>query len=153
LHFFPNRYIDRSRFYTINQLPQNNAEVQIKGEIIQIKTIPQKRGKRLVAVFSDGHSQMELVWFRGHKWIQEQLKLNTPYVAFGRLSWFGSKANMPHPELTLEAEFEASKIGALHPVYPSTEKLTNKGVTQRIMKQMMVNLFFAKRSHYKCSLP
>ena len=153
LHFFPNRYIDRSRFYAINQLPQNNAEVQVKGEIIQIKTVPQKRGKRLVAIFSDGRSQMELVWFRGHKWIQEQLKLNTPYVAFGRLSWFGSKANMPHPELTLEAEYEASNIGALHPVYPSTEKLINKGVTQRIMKQMMVNLFGLIGNQFKENLP
>jgi ATP-dependent DNA helicase RecG len=153
LHFFPNRYIDRSRFYAINQLPQNNAEVQVKGEIIQIKTVPQKRGKRLVAVFSDGRSQMELVWFRGHKWIQEQLKLNTLYVAFGRLSWFGSKANMPHPELTLEAEYEASNIGALHPVYPSTEKLINKGVTQRIMKQMMINLFSLIGNKFKENLP
>lgn len=153
LHFFPNRYIDRSRFYAINQLPQNNAEIQIKGEIIQIKTVPQKRGKRLVAVFSDGHSQIELVWFRGHKWIQNQLKLNTPYVAFGRLSWFGNKVNMPHPELTLEAEYEASTIGALHPVYPSTEKLSNKGVTQRIMKQMMVNLFDLIGNQFKENLP
>jgi ATP-dependent DNA helicase RecG len=153
LHFFPNRYIDRSRFYAINQLPQNNAEVQVKGEIIQIKSVPQKRGKRLVAVFSDGRSQMELVWFRGHKWIQEQLKLNTPYVAFGRLSWFGSKANMPHPELTLEAEYEASNIGALHPVYPSTEKLINKGVTQRIMKQMIINLFSLIGNQFKENLP
>jgi ATP-dependent DNA helicase RecG len=153
LHFFPNRYIDRSRFYAVNQLPQNNAEVQIKGEIIQIKTVPQKRGKRLVAVFSDGSSQMELVWFRGHKWIQEQLKLNTPYVAFGRLSWYGSKANMPHPELTLETEYETSNIGALHPVYPSTEKLINKGVTQRIMKQMMINLFGLIGNQFKENLP
>ena len=153
LHFFPNRYIDRSRFYAVNQLPQNNAEVQIKGEIIQIKTVPQKRGKRLVAVFSDGSSQMELVWFRGHKWIQELLKLNTPYVAFGRLSWYGSKANMPHPELTLETEYETSNIGALHPVYPSTEKLINKGVTQRIMKQMMINLFGLIGNQFKENLP
>jgi len=153
LHFFPNRYIDRSRFYAINQLPQNNAEVQVKGEIIQIKTVPQKRGKRLIAVFSDGNSQMELVWFRGQKWIQEQLKLNQPYVAFGRLSWYENKANMPHPELTLESEYGASKIGALHPVYPSTEKLINKGVTQRIMKQMMINLFGLIGNQFKENLP
>jgi ATP-dependent DNA helicase RecG len=153
LHFFPNRYIDRSRFYAINQLPQNNAEVQIKGEIVQIKTVPQKRGKRLVAVFSDGRSQIELVWFRGHKWIQEQLKLNAPYVAFGRLSRFGSKANIPHPELTLQVEYEASNIGALHPVYPSTEKLANKGITQRIMKQMMLNLFGLVGNQFKENLP
>ena len=153
LHFFPNRYIDRSRFYPLNQLPQNNAEVQVKGEITQIKTVPMKRGKRLVAFFSDGTSTIELVWFRGHKWIQEQLKLNTPYVAFGRLSWYGSKANMPHPELTLAEEYEATKMGALHPVYPSTEKLINKGVTQRIMKQMVYNLFQLTGNQFQENLP
>ena len=74
-----------------------------------------KRGKRLVAHFNDGNSTIELVWFRGHKWIQEQLKINTPYVAFGRLSWYGNKPNMPHPELTLATEYEATKMGALPP--------------------------------------
>ena len=153
LHFFPNRYIDRSRFYPLNQLPQNSAEVQIKGVITQIKTVPMKRGKRLVALFDDGNAEIELVWFRGHKWIQEQLKQHTPYVAFGRLSWYGSKANMPHPELTLETEFEATKIGSLHPVYPSTEKLINKGVTQRVMKQIMFNLFEKTGRQYQENLP
>ena len=153
LHFFPNRYIDRSRFYPLNELPKNNAEVQIKGEITQIKTVPMKRGKRLVAHFSDGNSTLELVWFRGHKWIQEQLKINTPYVAFGRLSWYGNKPNMPHPELTLATEYEATKMGALHPVYPSTEKLINKGVTQRIMKQMLYNLFQITGNQFQENLP
>lgn len=153
LHFFPNRYIDRSRFYPLNELPKNNAEVQIKGEITQIKTVPMKRGKRLVAHFSDGNSTIELVWFRGHKWIQEQLNINTPYVAFGRLSWYGNKPNMPHPELTLASEYEATKMGALHPVYPSTEKLINKGVTQRIMKQMLYNLFQITGNQFLENLP
>ena len=141
LHFFPNRYIDRSTFYRVNELPRTSAEVQIKGKIIDLKVIPQKRGKRLVAQFSDGQSSMELVWFRGHKWIQEQLKLDTPYVAFGRLSWYGTKPSIPHPELTLEENLEKEKLGRLHPIYPSTEKLVNKGVGQRVMKQMVGHLF------------
>ena len=153
LHFFPNRYIDRSAFHTINSLPKTNAEVQIKGQILNLKIVQQKRGKRLIATFSDGQTSMEMVWFRGHKWMQEQLKLNTPYVAFGRLSWYGSKASMPHPELTLETDYEATKIGALHPVYPSTEKLVNKGVSQRIMKQMMTNLFTLVSNQFQENLP
>ena len=153
LHFFPNRYIDRSAFHSINSLPKTNAEVQIKGQILNLKIVHQKRGKRLVATFSDGQSSMEMVWFRGHKWMQEQLKLNTAYVAFGRLSWYGSKASMPHPELTLETDYEATKIGALHPVYPSTEKLVNKGVSQRIMKQMMTNLFGLISNQFQENLP
>ena len=76
LHFFPHRYIDRSRFYKISELPKNNSEVQLKGSIINIETVSQKRGKRLVAIFSDGTHQMELVWFRGHQWIKESLKPN-----------------------------------------------------------------------------
>ncbi|MDA8924176.1 ATP-dependent DNA helicase RecG [Flavobacteriaceae bacterium] len=153
LHFFPNRYIDRSAFHTINSLPKTNAELQIKGQILNLKIVQQKRGKRLVATFSDGQTSMEMVWFRGHKWMQEQLKLNTPYVAFGRLSWYGSKASMPHPDLTLETDYEATKIGALHPVYPSTEKLVNKGVSQRIMKQMMTNLFTLVSNQFQENLP
>ena len=153
LHFFPNRYIDRSRFYTINQLPKTQAEVQIKGQITQIKMVAQKRGKRLVAVFTDGTTTMEMVWFRGHKWIQEQLKLNTPYVAFGRLSWYGNKASMAHPELTLSTAYEKSPLGLLHPLYPSTEKLVNRGITQRIMKQMMVHLFEIINAQFQENLP
>ncbi len=62
LHFFPHRYIDRSTFYKIKDLPENSSEVQIKGRVIKTELIPQKRGKRLVATFSDGENTMELVW-------------------------------------------------------------------------------------------
>ena len=106
LHFFPNRYIDRSQFYPINQLPQNNSEVQIKGKITQIEYVSQKRGKRMVAQFEDATGAMELVWFRGYQWIRESLKLNQPYVIFGRLNWFKGKASMPHPEMELEENFQ-----------------------------------------------
>lgn len=153
LHFFPNRYIDRSRFYALNALPQNNSEIQIKGEITGFKIVPQKRGKRLVAGFTDGTTQIEMIWFRGHKWIQEQLKRGVSYVAFGRLSWYGHKASMVHPELTLESEYENSFITALHPVYPSTEKLSNKGISQKIMKKAVEQLLAQCGGSFTESLP
>ena len=105
LHFFPHRYIDRSKFYKINEFPQNNSEVQLKGSIISVKTTNQKKGKRLIAVFSDGNQQMELIWFRGHQWIKKSLKTNVPYVIFGRLSWYAGKPSMPHPEMETEGSF------------------------------------------------
>jgi len=153
LHFFPNRYIDRSTFYAINNLPKNTSEVQIKGEIMGFKTVPQKRGKRLVAQFTDGTSQIEMVWFRGHKWIQEQLKRGVSYVAFGRLSWYGNKASMVHPELTPEQEYEKSYLSALHPVYPSTEKLSNKGVSQKVMKKAVEQLLTQSAASFSEGLP
>ncbi len=74
LHFFPNRYIDRSRFHSINKLPNNNVEVQIKGIITSINYINQKRGKRMVANFQDGTGSMQLVWFRGYQWLRETIR-------------------------------------------------------------------------------
>ena len=87
-HFFPNRYIDRSQFHLINELPKNNSEVQIKGKITGIEILTQKKGKRMVARFEDKYGKMDLIWFRGYKWIRENLKLNQSYIIFGRLNWF-----------------------------------------------------------------
>ena len=106
LYFFPNRYIDRSKFYKINELPQNNSEVQLKGSIISVKMINQKKGKRLVADFSDGTNKMELIWFRGHKWIKDKLKPNLEYIIFGRLNWYGGKPSIPHPEMETQENFK-----------------------------------------------
>ena len=80
INFFPNRYLDRTQFFKINQLQQNSSEVQIIGKISHIKTVKQKRGSRLVATFIDDTGTMELVWFRGAKWIKESLKVNTSKV-------------------------------------------------------------------------
>jgi ATP-dependent DNA helicase RecG len=153
LHFFPNRYIDRSRFYRINELPQTLTEIQIKGRITTLKLVPQKRGKRLVATFSDGSGQMELVWFRGYQWIRDQLKLNEDYVVFGKINWFKGVASIPHPELELEENFQQQLKISFYPIYPSTEKLLNKGVSQKVIQKMMVELLTTRSGHFSESLP
>lgn len=140
-NFFPNRYIDRTRFYKINQLRPNTAEVQIIGKITQLHTVQQKRGSRLVATFRDETGQMELVWFKGIKWIKGNLKLHTPYVAFGKVNWFNGTYSMPHPELELLSEYDKSLRSAMQPVYPSTEKLSKKGISNRVIIKMLQNLF------------
>ena len=153
LHFFPNRYIDRSRFYPINELPQNNAEIQIKGRITAISFVQQKRGKRMVATFKDHTGQMELVWFRGHKWIRDQLKINEDFVIFGRLNWFKGKASMPHPELELEQNFQKNLKISFYPIYPSTEKLINKGISQKVIQKMVVQLLQSQSQAFSETLP
>ena len=140
-NFFPNRYIDRTQFLKINQLQQNTAEVQIIGKITHLKTVQQKRGSRLVATFVDETGSMELVWFRGVKWIKESLKVDTPYVAFGRVNWFNGLFTMPHPELELVSDYKKSLQTAMQPVYPSTENLSSKGLTNRVVVKMMQQLF------------
>ena len=153
LHFFPHRYIDRSTFYKIKDLPKNSSEIQIKGEITKVEMIRQKRGKRLVATFTDGENNMDLVWFRGHQWIKETLKLNTVYVIFGRLNWYGNRPNMPHPEMETLENFEKGFSRVLQAVYPSTEKLLNKGISQRVIIKMMGELLGSFKNSFAETLP
>ncbi|NYJ26975.1 ATP-dependent DNA helicase RecG [Allomuricauda sp. ARW1Y1] len=152
LHLFPNRYLDRTSYYKINQLQPSGADVQVIGKIVHIKMVEQKRGKRLVATFVDETGQMDLVWFRGHKWIKESLKLNEPYVVFGRVNKYGSTFSMPHPEMeTLQKHQQGLKM-VMQPIYPSTEKLSNKGITNRVISKMIQQLFLECKGKFPESL-
>ena len=154
INFFPNRYIDRTRYYKINELQNNVAEVQIIGKIIHLKTIEfGKAQKRLVATFADDTGEMELVWFQGQKWIRESLKLNIPYVIFGKVTSFNGLYNMAHPELELFTEHEKSLRSAMQPVYPSTEKLINRGISNRVVNKMMQQLFSETQAQFSETLP
>lgn len=154
LNLFPNRYIDRTRYYKINELQNSNSEVQIVGKIINIKTVEQGKGKsRLVATFVDDTGQMELVWFQGQKWIRESIKINIPYVIFGKVTQFGATYNMAHPEMELLEEHKASLRSAMQPVYPSTEKLANKGISNKVINKMMQQLFVETQALFSENLP
>ncbi len=148
MNLFPNRYLDKTKYYKINELQRSNADVQVVGKIVNIKTVEQKKGKRLVASFVDATGQMELVWFRGQKWVRENLKLNEPYVVFGKTNWFSGTFSMPHPEMELLSEHEKGLRIAMQPMYPSTEKLSNKGITNRVVNKLMQQLFMETKGQF-----
>ncbi len=152
LNLFPNRYIDRTHYYKINQLQRNTADVQIIGVITGVKEVSQARGKRLVATFQDATGIMELVWFRSIKWIKDNLKQHQPYVAFGKTNWFNGKFSMPHPELELLNDNKQHLRSAMQPVYPSTEKLSNKGVTNKVVNKIVQQLFIEANGQFKETL-
>ena len=152
INLFPNRYLDRTKYYKINQLQRNNAEVQIIGEIVNLKEVAQKRGKRLVATFKDDTGTMDLVWFRGQKWVRESLKLNKPYVVFGKVNWFNGVFSLPHPDMEFLEEHEKNLRSAMQPIYPSTEKLANKGITNRVINKIMQQLFIETKGRFEESL-
>lgn len=153
LNLFPNRYIDRTTYHNINQLQLHNAEVQIIGKIIDIREVAFKGGRRLIADFADETSTIELVWFRGHKWIRENLKMGKPYVAFGRVNWFKGKASMPHPELELQSEHSKGLRSALQAIYPSSEKLANRGISNKAVRNIIEYLFLETKGRFFETLP
>ena len=153
LTFFPFRHIDRSKFYKISEIPKNNIEIQIIGQIIDIKIIDQKKGKRMVAKLKDFSGEIDLVWFKGYKWIKESIIKYKNYVIFGRINWFKGKASLPHPEIQIEDDFKKKIGNKLHPIYHSTEKLTNSGFTQRTIKNIVFELLKTKGNKIKENLP
>jgi len=152
LHFFPNRYIDKTHFYKIGQLQPTNADVQIVGKITHVKTVKQKRGSRLVATFMDESGSMELVWFKGVKWVKDALKINTPYVIYGKLNAYNNSFSIAHPEMELVAAYKKKQQFAMQPVYPSTEMLVAKGISNKIIRTSIQNLFIQIDGKIKESL-
>ncbi|HLW63099.1 MAG TPA: ATP-dependent DNA helicase RecG [Flavobacterium sp.] len=154
INFYPYKYLDRSKYYKIAELTPNlSSEIQIAGKIVHIKTVEQKRGKRLVATFTDGHHKMELIWFQGYKWIQEKLQPNQPYIIFGKINHFNGVFSMPHPEMETVEEHKKSLQSALQPVYPSSEKLTQKNISNRSITKMMQQVFIETHHLFKEIFP
>ena len=151
-NFFPFRYIDRTKFYKIKELQVSSADVQIVGKLTGFKSVKQKRGSRLVAQFMDDSGQMELVWFRAAKWIQDSLKLNVPYVIFGKVNFFNGAFTMPHPEMELLSDYKKGFKIMMQPVYRSTELLSNKGVSNRVMQKMQQQLFAEAKGKFSETL-
>jgi ATP-dependent DNA helicase RecG len=152
LQLFPFRYIDKTQFYKINQLQVNSADVQVVGKITHIKTVKQQRGSRVVATFIDETGSMELVWFKGVKWIKDSLRINVPYVIYGKLNSFNNSFSMPHPEMEILSEYKKKVQTAMQPVYPSTETLGNKSISNKVIRTLIQNLFIEIDGNIKESL-
>ncbi len=95
---------------------------------------------------------MELVWFRGAKWIKENIKVNTPYVIFGRVNYFNGAYTMPHPEIELLTDYKKGFKTAMQPVYRSTEMLGTKGISNRVMQKLIQQLFFETKGRFEETL-
>lgn len=153
VQLFPHRYMDRTRYYKITEIQASQTEIQVVGKVIQFKVVEQKNGKRLVAIFADETGQMELVWFQGQKWVRDNILLQTPYVIFGKVNQFGGSFSMAHPEMELLAEHQESLRSAMQAVYPSTEKLTQKGLTQRAISKLMQQIFLESGGVFMETIP
>ncbi len=146
LTHYPFRYVDRTKFYKINEINADLPYVQMKGKIISTETIGLKRAKRFVAKFSDGTGVIDLVWFQGIKWIDEKIKPNTiiEYVVFGKPAVFNNKFNIAHPEIDPVSAENTTLANALQPVYHTSEKmkvrsLDTKGFS-RIIKTLVLQI-------------
>ena len=153
LYFFPFRYIDRSRFYKIDEITNSGADVQIIGNITSLTEVNQKRGSRLVGKFQDETGSMELIWFKGQQWIRKLIQPNKPYVVCGKLNFFNKRFSIVHPEMYLLDDYRKTIQSKLYPVYPSSEQMASKGISRRIFREYVQSLIQQIAPDVKENLP
>ena len=152
IDFYPFRYIDRSRFYKIEEIPKNQSEVQIIGKIKSIRRTRVRYRDRLNCEFYDNSGKIDLIWYRGFNWVEESLKINDEYVVYGKVTWFGNKPSIAHPEIKSKSNFDRNVPRRLHGIYSSTERLVNEGVTQKYFIKIIYNVLNSIQNHIKENL-
>lgn len=131
LNYFPFRYVDRSKYFKVNEITSDSAYVQLKGKITGLRILGSGKGKRLTGYLQDDTGSMELVWFKGIAWVQDKIKANLEYVVYGKPTYFGGRYNFAHPEIEAVADIEAGLQATLQPVYNSGEKLKTRRLDSR----------------------
>ncbi len=139
LFYFPYKYIDRSRFYTVSEVNGNMPYIQLKGKITLFDTLGEGTAKRLIGKFSDGTGVIDLVWFKGIAYVKGKIKTDTEYIVFGKPTLFGSTCNIVHPDIdTIEQADQVAK--GLTPYYNTTERMKKAFLPSRAIQNLQYTL-------------
>ena len=140
LHYYPYKYVDRSRLYTIRELTGEMPFVQICGQILSFETFEMgPRKQRVVAHFTDGTGVMDLTWFNGGKYAKQNYKIGARYIVFGKPNVFNGRINVVHPDIDPADGLELSAMG-MQPYYSTTEKMKKGGLTSRAIERLTKSL-------------
>ena len=152
IQHYPFRYVDRTQFYKAADVHEDMPYIQLRGRIRSKELLGEGRKQRLSAVFSDGTGDIELVWFKGVKWMSSHLLVGPEYILFGKPTEFNGRINMAHPELE-EVALMKQDVKHLHPVYNTTEKLKNHRIDSKAISKMLESLVRVAAPHIKETLP
>jgi ATP-dependent DNA helicase RecG len=141
LHHFPHRHVDKTIVTPISQLTPEMDFIQVKGVLLGLHSIGEKRSKRMVAQLRDETGLLELAWFQGIQYVQKNLVEGQTYLVFGRLGFFNGKPQIVHPEIEPFELQTMSQKSLLEPVYGSTEKLKARGLNGKQIGKLTQVLF------------
>ena len=152
IYYFPYKYIDRSKTYKIAEISGQMPFIQLRGRILSYETIGEGRSARLTARFSDGTGVIELVWFKGIKFIQDKYKINTEYTLFGKPSLFGSRYNIAHPEID-PIDNDLDKNTGLQGYYNTTDAMKRNFLNAKAIQKIIFTLFKTLPGQFTETLP
>jgi ATP-dependent DNA helicase RecG len=153
LYHFPFKYIDRRKFYKINEITPDLAHVQIKGTIVTFKASGQRYKQRLSATFSDGSNTLELIWFKGLNWVQKSYRPGEEYIIFGKPTVYGNKLTIAHPEIELAVKRQNELSSILEPQYSTTDKLKENYITSKVIQKLVLAIFQLAKDKIEETLP
>ena len=140
LEYYPYKYVDRSKVYTIHELTGDMPYVQVVGHILSFETFAMgPRKERVVAHFTDGTAICDLTWFNGGKYAKQTYRIGTKYVVFGKPTVFNNRINFTHPDLDDASKVDLSSMG-LQPYYNTTEKMKKSGLNSRAVERLTKTL-------------
>ena len=135
LDYFPFRYIDRSQIHKVRQITDDTVYYQLVGTVSNMQCIGSPRVTRITATFTDDTGSIELVWFKGLKWIKNRVQPGKKYLIFGKASVFNNRFNFTHPDVEDYNPDDVLVGEALQGVYNTTEKMKNAGLgTKQLAK-------------------
>lgn len=152
LYHIPYRYIDRSRIYSISELNPHLPYIQVKARIRDLKSTGTGKSLRMTAVAYDGTGELELVWFKGFKYLAGQIDADKDYLIFGQPSLFNRKINMVHPEID-PFEKASSLLLGFQAVYPTTEKMKKSFLNSKAISKIQDSLFKSLNGKIPETLP
>lgn len=140
LEYFPFRYIDKSKIYTISEISSDQTYIQLKGKIITKNVVGERRAKRMTAILKDETGEIELVWFKGIKWLQNSVQIGQQYIVYGKPTLFKGRYNITHPEMDEVTQALLPNEIAMEAVYSTTEALSAKGLNSKGIFKLQKNL-------------
>lgn len=152
LEYYPFRYVDKTSFQKISEIPHQEGFVQLKGKITGLKEVVTGRIKRLEAKLDDGSGTIDLVWFKGAKWIKPKLSPLPNVIIYGKPKQFGAKLNIAHPEMEILTGNEVP-AGGLQAVYHSGEKLQALGFITKGIENIISHLLPQLKNQIEETLP
>ncbi|MCK9311090.1 MAG: ATP-dependent DNA helicase RecG [Bacteroidales bacterium] len=140
LYYFPYKYVDRSKFYKISELTSNLPYIQVIGRFQSFQMVGTGRVKRLSANFTDGTGILELVWFKGLKYVVDKYKPGVDYIVFGKPSVYGHQISIAHPDVDPIQNAQTTPTMALQPFYNTTEKMKSHYLNSKAIQTIQGNL-------------
>ena len=153
LYYFPYKYVDRTKFYTAREVNDSMPFVQLVGKIIQVETSGVGAKARMSAVFTDSTGSIDLVWFKGIKWVKQTMKPNATYVVFGKPTLFNGRLNIVHPELEIPDDSKAMISGSIQAFYNTSEKMKSNYLSSKAILKLQANLFVSLKDKIPETFP